>query len=960
MKFNKDVIQLKERYLDSVPYEFVLKSAKHFLGKEQIQITPVNRPWNPGGGSQLFIANSESNSCFIKAKHKSILVESALESENEFISVSSLENERNFLNKLSYSHHIPKLLGFQEYDDYLFLAVEVLSPFSTIHRLNPVQIIKSFELLYSFVRELYDMNIIHTDIHEKNVCFREDLTPVIIDFEEARYKKQNVPFECSLDVKGQCEGDDVGNFPIFNNSDIPGFTCMNRLKKVFNSIIKDKLPEYIAKCNFDNSSSFNLDTEQQPDERIYQSINLPDFTIQGQRPINDKRYEQVNDILLYAHSILGRPLHVVDLGSNMGMFSFFCADNAQTASIVGLEGDPRYVEAAKILSFYNDSDKVIFVEYATGIVPYSWKTDVLLMLSVYHHVSDKDAFLQELGASNITCILGEFATQERYYPQRGNVYAEIEYIKKVLNFKHAQQISITSDYQRPMIAFHNGQSESIYSFNKVVATTTEKALNWLKNNTHQTGGILIHSKAHESYPEVTGYIIPTLIDYGMKDFALELGQWLLTKQQPNGGFLGAGSNKVFLFDVGQVLRGLLALSDTSKLIRTGAERVMHCLYNGMLDGGKTGFIRQYDNYGNGIIPEGIMLYTLPPFIEAARKFEFPQYIEAAEKCIDFYMAGERFLDKKTLLHFLSYEIEAMIDLGRCSDVLDILSFFANNQNIDGTVRAYESVEWVCIPGLSQLAVCWYKAGMSAPADKAMEWLDANQSLSGGFLGSVGNGANYFPKNEPSWAVKYYLDAQRWRIRRHFDQNVDIFPTEISVSDGRFIAVANEINNNQIVVDAGCGRGRFLKKLLEKYPNSYYTGVDLSEKMLENLSNKIKGVQGTLENIPLPDNYADVVFSVEAIEHSVNISGAISEIARICKPGGKIVIIDKQESEWGRFVCPPWERWPERNMLEAIMSQYCISVKSMVVEYGHPANNDQLMVKWVGIKEKEFTRRFHNA
>jgi len=953
LKFNKDVIQLKKRYLDSVPDTLVRKFAEHILESEQIQLIPVKRPWNPGGGSQLFIAKSETRECFIKAKHQSILVESVLESEQEFIQISSLENERNFLSKLSHSHHIPKLLGFEKYDDYIFLATELLSPFSTIDKLSPIQIVKSFEQLYSFVRELYNMNIIHTDIHEKNICFREDLTPVIIDFEEARYKEQNVPFECSLDVAGQCNGDDVGNFPIQNDNDISGFTCMNRLKKVFKKVLKEKLPEYIAKCNFDNSSSFNLDTEQQPDERIYQSINLPEIMIKGQRPVDDERYKYVNDVLTYAYSILGRYLNIVDLGSNMGMISFFCASKNISSSINGLEGDPRYVEAAKILSFYNDSDKAItFVEYATGTAPYSWKTDVLLMLSVYHHISDKDAFLRELAAQNITCVLGEFATQERYYPQRGNVHAEIEHIRNVLNFKYAQQISITSDYKRPMVAFHNGPSESIYSSNKKFGiTTTEKALNWFKNNTHHAGGILIHSDAREAYPEVTGYIIPTLIDYGMRDFALELGQWLLTKQQPDGGFLGAGSDKVFLFDVGQALRGLLALSELSATIRTGAEKAMHCLYNGMIDEGKAGFVRQYDNYGKGVIPEEIMLYTLPPFIKAARKFEFPQYVEAAEKCISFYMAGKRFLDKKTLLHFLSYEIEAMIDLGYHSYVLDILSFFANNQNTDGSIKAYEGVEWICIPGLAQLAICWYKAGINASADKSMKWLDANQSSSGGFLGSIGDGANYFPKNEPSWAVKYYLDAQRWRIRRHFDQNVDRFPTEISTSDGRFMAIASEIRNDQIVVDTGCGRGRFLKKLLEQYSNSSYVGVDLSEKMLESLPAKVKGVQGTLENIPLPDNYADVVFSVEAIEHSVNINGAISEIARICKQGGKIIIIDKQESEWGRFVCPPWERWPERNTLETIMNQYCKDVKSMTVRYDRSAEDDQLMVKWIGIKEQ---------
>jgi hypothetical protein len=44
----------------------------------------------------------------------------------------------------------------------------------------------------------------------------------------------------------------------------------------------------------------------------------------------------------------------------------------------------------------------------------------------------------------------------------------------------------------------------------------------------------------------------------------------------------------------------------------------------------------------------------------------------------------------------------------------------------------------------------------------MKWLDEHQMPSGGFLGSYGPKATYFPNAEISWAAKFYLDASLLR------------------------------------------------------------------------------------------------------------------------------------------------------------------------------------------------------
>lgn len=64
----------------------------------------------------------------------------------------------------------------------------------------------------------------------------------------------------------------------------------------------------------------------------------------------------------------------------------------------------------------------------------------------------------------------------------------------------------------------------------------------------------------QSYPEVSGYIIPTLIDAGEEERALKISRWLRLKQLSDGSIGSGYWNSYFpnAFDTGQVLLGWLA------------------------------------------------------------------------------------------------------------------------------------------------------------------------------------------------------------------------------------------------------------------------------------------------------------------------------------------------------------------------------------------------------------------
>lgn len=115
-----------------------------------------------------------------------------------------------------------------------------------------------------------------------------------------------------------------------------------------------------------------------------------------------------------------------------------------------------------------------------------------------------------------------------------------------------------------------------------------------------------------------------------------------------------------------------------------------------------------------------------------------------------------------------------------------------------------------------------------------------------------------------------------------------------------------------VVDLGCAGGHLMARLLERGVS--VEGIDVSIESISAIKRMFSddpcfiGAQvGSLEAIPLADNYANVVFLVEVVEHLShdNMNTAFREIKRVTSVGGKIIVTapNNENLDARKVICP---------------------------------------------------------
>ena len=92
-----------------------------------------------------------------------------------------------------------------------------------------------------------------------------------------------------------------------------------------------------------------------------------------------------------------------------------------------------------------------------------------------------------------------------------------------------------------------------------------------------------------------------------------------------------------------------------------------------------------------------------------------------------------------------------------------------------------------------------------------------------------------------------------------------------------------------ILDAGCGPGFFLAEINKEW-GKY--GIELSKFNVDYINDSFSDINvqvGSLEKLPYEDNFFDIVYSFQVMEHVFEPVKIFKEFSRVCKPDGKIII-----------------------------------------------------------------------
>jgi SAM-dependent methyltransferase len=115
---------------------------------------------------------------------------------------------------------------------------------------------------------------------------------------------------------------------------------------------------------------------------------------------------------------------------------------------------------------------------------------------------------------------------------------------------------------------------------------------------------------------------------------------------------------------------------------------------------------------------------------------------------------------------------------------------------------------------------------------------------------------------------------------------------------RLVREALAAQPGERVLDVGTGPGFYAAELLDLVgPEGSVTGVDSSAAMLAIAADRCQAhsnvtfAEGDVVDLPVDDGYFDAALSVQVLEYVEDVAGALSDIHRSLRPGGRVVLWD---------------------------------------------------------------------
>lgn len=108
-----------------------------------------------------------------------------------------------------------------------------------------------------------------------------------------------------------------------------------------------------------------------------------------------------------------------------------------------------------------------------------------------------------------------------------------------------------------------------------------------------------------------------------------------------------------------------------------------------------------------------------------------------------------------------------------------------------------------------------------------------------------------------------------------------------------------------LLDVGCGNGTDVLDLAGRVgPSGEAVGVDVNERAIEEAQARSTGtgvpasfLTASAYALPFPDGHFDGVRSERMVQHLADPAGAIAELVRVTKPGGRVLVADPDHGMW---------------------------------------------------------------
>jgi hypothetical protein len=305
-----------------------------------------------------------------------------------------------------------------------------------------------------------------------------------------------------------------------------------------------------------------------------------------------------------------------------------------------------------------------------------------------------------------------------------------------------------------------------------------------------------------SYPETTGYIVPTILDYGLRsgrrdllERARHMLDWLVGIQLASGGFQGGKIDSTpvspVAFNTGQILLGLAAGERQFGGYRKAMRRAADWLVSSQ---DADGCWRRHLSPFAGPGEKSYDTHIAWGLFEADRVDSGRGYAEAAIANVRWALQYQRengWLDNccladhsKPLTHTIGYALRGLLEAYRFSRDQRYLE--AGRRTADGILSALRNdgylpgcllpdwtggAGWACLTGMAQIACCWLllyaetkDARYEGAALRSNQFLrrsvriDGPLETRGAVKGSLPISGAYGRYQYLSWAGKFLADS----------------------------------------------------------------------------------------------------------------------------------------------------------------------------------------------------------